>query len=257
MAASRSLSPLPRVELSMRRRLSYAAHGLKAVTQQHHRELAPHFASLFPRDGVVFDVGAHAGQFTRLFARLAPEGCVYSFEPGSYARSVLLLALALNRVANVRAFPVGFSDRPGQMELHMLIKASGSFGFGLSHLGTAGGERPAVLERIDLVTLDGFCGTLSPARLDFIKADIEGWELRMLEGGRETLARYRPNLWIEMVDASLVRAGGSLRAAWTFLTAQGYRPFEMCEGGRFATIDSPVEGDITWVPEERAEALPR
>jgi len=77
------LPSLPRIELSMRRWMSYAAHGFKSVAKQHHKELAVHFRALFPRDAVVFDVGAHAGQFTKLFARLVPEGCVYSFEPGS------------------------------------------------------------------------------------------------------------------------------------------------------------------------------
>jgi len=143
------------------------------------------------------------------------------------------------------------------MELNMPIKASGSFGFGLSYLGAGSGTRPEISEKIDLVTLDGFCGAMSVSRLDFIKADIEGWELRMFKGGRETLERHRPSLWIEMVDSSLVRAGDSLSSAWSFLSELRYRPFAMCDGGTFRPLDTAVEGDIAWVPEERAASLPR
>jgi len=251
------LPALPRIDLSARRRMTYAAHGFKAVVQQHHAPMATHFAALFPRDGVIFDVGAHAGQFTKLFARLAPDGLVYSFEPGRYARAILLLSLALNRVANVRAYPLGFGDRAGRVDLHMPIKKSGSFAFGLAHLGAGDGVRREIRETIDVVTLDAFCRMLPLARLDFIKADIEGWELRMLEGGRETLERNRPSLWIEVAEASLVRAGDSVAALWTFLTERRYHPFLMSGGGTFTPLDAPTEGDIAWVPAERAPSLPR
>lgn len=251
------LPDLPRIAFSARRWMTFAAHGFKAVAQQHHGELTAHFRALFPPDGVIFDVGAHAGQFAKLFARLAPDGWVYSFEPGRYARTLLLLSLALNRVANVRAFPIGFGDKAGRMDLMMPIKESGSFAFGLAHLGTGSGPRREVAESIDLTTLDAFCAMLPLERLDFIKADVEGWELRMLEGGRHTLERFRPALWIEMVDASLARAGDSVAAAWAFLAERRYVPFAMAEGGTFTPLASPTEGDIAWVPEERSATMPR
>src|SRR6516165_6716729 len=53
---------------------SLLAHLLKATTQQHHRALAPTIARLVPSTAVVFDVGAHAGQYTKLFARAASHG---------------------------------------------------------------------------------------------------------------------------------------------------------------------------------------
>ena len=53
---------------------SFLAHLLKATTQQHHRALTPTIARLVPPTAVVFDVGAHAGQYTKLFARAANHG---------------------------------------------------------------------------------------------------------------------------------------------------------------------------------------
>jgi FkbM family methyltransferase len=209
----------------LRRRLSRLAHLFKATTQQHHRELAPLFRRFIPADGTVFDVGAHAGQFSKLFARLAPRGQVFAFEPSSYARSILAPALAAARVHNVEIVPVGLSDRAGEAVLHTPIKASGSLGYGIAHLGDADGLREIVTQRVALTTLDAFAAERGLDRLDFVKADVEGWEARVLAGGRETIARLRPALWLEIIADNLARAGDAPRAVFDPLCGLGYRPF--------------------------------
>jgi len=77
------------MRLIPRQRASWLAHVFKAATQQHHRELRALFAPHIPTDGVIVDVGAHAGQFSKLFAAMAPRGHVFAFEPSAYARSVM------------------------------------------------------------------------------------------------------------------------------------------------------------------------
>ncbi len=246
---------LPRVDLTLRRWATFVAHCFKAATKQHHLDLVPILGRLIPKDAVVFDVGAHAGQFAKLFARLAPEGTIYSFEPGRYARLILMFAVAVNRSANIRIFPFGLSDKPAHLELHVPVKKSGSFGFGLSHLGGSAqnedGGRQRVDEVVELVTMDGFCTCFPISRLDLIKADIEGWELRMLMGGADTLAKFRPILWIEVVDHHLARAGDSMDAVWKFLTALDYRAYQGNNDGTMLQLSQPCEGDILWIPSEK------
>jgi len=250
-----SILALPRMGFTPRQWATFAAHCFKASVKQHHLELVPILQKLIPPDAVVFDVGAHAGQFAKLFSRLAYDGTVYSFEPGRYARTVLMFALAVNRIANVRIFPFGLSDAPAHLELHVPIKKSGSFGFGLSHLGgdsqPEDGGRSRVDEVVELVTMDGFCTCFPIKRLDLIKADIEGWELRMLTGGADTLAKFRPVLWIELVDPHLNRAGDSLDKAWKFLTDLDYRAYQGGNDGNLVQLSEPREGDILWIPAER------
>ena len=104
--------------------------------------------TVIPEDGVVFDVGAHAGQFAKLFARLAPRGFIYAFEPGSYARFILRIALRLNGIGNVAVLPLALGDRSGVALLTVPVKRSGSYGFGLSHLGHDDGRRTAETEAV-------------------------------------------------------------------------------------------------------------
>ncbi len=131
------------------------------------------FRELVPSGGVVIDVGAHAGQFTKLFAGLVPQGRVIAFEPSSYARRILSIVVAAKRLANVTVVPAGLSDAAGQAELAMPLKASGSLGYGLSHFGVEA-ARPVVRESVDLMTLDGYVREAALDRVDLIKADIEG-----------------------------------------------------------------------------------
>ena len=239
-------------ELSPRARLTYAAHFFKAVCKQHHTALIPILRPLIPEDGVVFDVGSHAGQYTKLFARLARRGHVWSFEPAPYARSILVPALRLNRLRNVTVLPCGLGDGEAELLLSTPLKQSGSYRFGLAHLGAD--SRATRQERVAITTIDGVVATHRIARLDFIKADIEGWELRMLTGGAAAIARWHPTLLLEVTEPALARAGDSPAALWAFLRAHGYRPWRLGDPAPAAAAEAPLQGDILWLPPRHAPA---
>jgi FkbM family methyltransferase len=222
----------------------FFAHLFKAVFRQHHRALVPMLRRVIPHDAVVLDVGAHAGQFAKLFAGIAPEGRVYAVEPGHYARVILRTALRLNGLRNVTVLPLALGDHNGVAILTVPVKRSGSYGFGLAHL-SAGGTGAAEQELVPLATLDEAAAALGLERLDFIKADIEGYELRLIQGARATLARFRPALLIEIDETRLARAGDSLEALWRELVSLGYRP---CAPTQAQTpISTPCGGDVLWL----------
>jgi len=217
------------MRLTLRQRASWLAHLYKATTQQHHRELTPLFTPYLPAQAIVIDVGAHAGQFSKLFARLAPDGRVYAFEPSQYARSILTRALAFNRVGNVTVVPRGLSDTPAQAVLHTPLKRSSAWGFGTAHLGGAaeGGAHAGEADQsVSLERLDDFAAREGLMRLDFIKADVEGWEMRALVGGERTLRAFHPALYLEVDGALMTRAGDTPDALFAWLAELGYRAFE-------------------------------
>lgn len=210
--------------MTLKRRVDFLAHLLKATLRQHHRELRPVFAPHIPDEAVVIDVGAHAGQFSKLFAKMAPGGRVYAFEPSAYARSILTRSLAFNRLNHVKVVPMGLSDAPGELILHTPIKARGGLGFGIAHFGDDGEDSRDTLDQIvPLTTLDAFAHQEGLSRLDFLKADVEGWEVNVLKGGLATLAKHRPALFLEISDASLARAGAKPTDIWDILRPLGYR----------------------------------
>jgi FkbM family methyltransferase len=209
--------------LTFRSRAGWLAHLYKASVQQHHRELEAPFRPYIAADAVIFDVGAHAGQFSKLFAKMAPRGRVFAFEPSAYARSILQRALAWNHIGHVEIVPMGLSDAPAVSTLTTPIKRRGGVGFGLAHLGEhqPGGE--AFEQRVELTTLDGYFDSRGLKRLDFVKADIEGWETHMLRGAIKTIAACRPALFLEINEQSLARAGSTPADIWALLEPLGYR----------------------------------
>jgi len=235
---------------------SFLAHLVKATTQQHHRALAPLIAQLVPPGAVVFDVGAHAGQYTKLFARAVRHGRVYAFGPGSCARSILRAVVWLHRLSNVAVLPVALGSEAGLDTLNIPLKGGGSFGFGLSHLGAPSARWHAIAQEIVvLTTIDMAVGTLGLDRLDFIKADIEGWELRLLHGAEDTLERFRPRPLLELSGTALARAGDSLDEAFAFLAARGYRAYRFEYKANLVSIRGPADGDFWFIPDGDSAAL--
>ena len=235
-------------DLSWRAKVSYVAHSYKAIAKQHHTWMTPIFTRLVGADGVVFDIGAHAGQYAKLLARIATQGRVYAFEPSGYACSILRLATRVNGLSNVSIRCQGLGDKPGNLTLNTPLKPSGTFQFGLAHLGDET-EGPVHREDVPVTTIDDVAGDEGLRRLDFIKMDVEGWEMRALVGGQTTIRRYRPAMLIELVDAQLAEAGDSLVSAWRLLQSWGYTPALLgVDGETLTPIEEPLESDIFWLP---------
>jgi FkbM family methyltransferase len=248
----------PPLKLSFRQRLTWGAHLFKAVAYQYHRPLLPHLKRLVPRNGVVVDVGAHAGQFAKLFSQLVPKGYVYAFEPGLYALSILKLVVKWRGLRNVRILRLGLSDASGSETLHVPLKRHGTMGFGLAHLGGPLGDRQTHAQTIRLTTLDLFVSEHMLHRLDFIKADIEGWEVNMLKGGMESIREFRPVIMIEINEAALARANARPQEIFDLLLPLDYRVFRTDENLDYqiwAAQGFAGTADYLFVPQEKTERV--
>ena len=135
---------------------------------------------------VVVDAGANVGTHTLAFARaVGPTGAVWAFEPQRLVHQVLCANLALNEQFHVHARQEALGAQPGTAHIPVLDPAAyGNYG-GVAT--TAEGES-VPLRRIDDLALPA-------CRL--IKIDVEGHELAVLAGARETIARHRPLLYVE------------------------------------------------------------
>jgi len=215
------------MQLTVKQRLSWLAHAWKACAFQYHRDILEPLERHIPPGGLVIDVGAHAGQFSKLFARHSRAGAILAFEPGSYARSILRLVVRLKRLDQVEVLPLALGAEPATVTLNLPVKSSGSLGFGLGFIADGDDHgRPVrsetvTIARLDDVLVDRF-GGIPPVSL--IKADIEGHELAMLRGARRTLLEARPAIYLEIVADFLERAGDSPADLFAYLRQVGYRP---------------------------------
>ena len=134
---------------------------------------------------VVFDCGANLGVFSLLAASRGAE--VYAFEPISEARKILQKTLSLNPkfARNVSVVPYGLSDTIGSAAFTVLPDTL----VGSSMILKQQGRK----ETVPITTIDAFCAENS-LTVDFIKADIEGAERKMLAGAQKVLAEQGPKI---------------------------------------------------------------
>jgi FkbM family methyltransferase len=175
---------------------------------------------------------------------------VFAFEPSAYARSVLRPALRWNRIRNVEIVPIGLSDADGVSVLRTPIKSGGGMGFGLANLGSDPGTGAVAEQAVALTTLDGFAAGRGLKRLDFVKADVEGWETHVLRGAGRMLQSCRPTLFLEVVETSLSRAGTAPAEIWHCLSPLGYHAFKAPDFRPVTAFDGP--GDYLFVTEAAA-----
>ncbi len=231
--------------------VGWLTHLWKSVTRQDHGAWRRVLAPLIPKDAVVIDVGAHGGQFTRLLAGLVPGGLVIAVEPSGYARTVLRTALWLRGVRNVTVFASALGATPCAALLSTPIKRRGDMGYGLAHIraaAAAGTDTRSALEPVVVSTLDDLVTGSGLARLDFIKADIEGYEAALIAGALASLERFRPVLLLEHDAKFLERAGAVPETLWARLLDLGYIPHAVAKDG--ITLEpiagGPRQGDIVW-----------
>lgn len=136
---------------------------------------------------VVVDIGAHIGYYTRLFSRLVGKsGRVFAFEPCSENYPVLTKNLSAKEFQNVTLFnkAVGVEDAQGTL----FISPGHS-----NHSLNRGFTESVAQEQIEMVSLDSVFRQQGFCHIDFIKMDVEGFEINVLNGMKEVIANS-PNL---------------------------------------------------------------
>jgi FkbM family methyltransferase len=218
---------------------------------------------LVGRGGVCLDVGAAGGAHLLVMARrVGPTGRVIGLEP----RPGSLRALRrLTRLAGVAArttlIQAALSDGPGQLPLRIPIVPTRAHVPG-STPDRAGNAAFARMPSREIVvptrSLDEVVATEGLDRVDVVKIDVEGAELAVLSGARDTLRRHRPTVLVEADDLHQVRAEASAQTVVDALVAHDYRAYRYRRGALDALDGQAVadEDDYVMVPTERPAPLP-
>jgi FkbM family methyltransferase len=133
---------------------------------------------------VVIDCGAWIGDFSAYAACKGAEA--YAFEPSRQTVEYLKITQKLN--GNIHIVEKGLSDKKESSYLeHNDLNSEGNF---------ISSKESETAEKIEITTIDNFVAENNLKKIDFIKADIEGFERYMLKGATKTLKTFAPKLAI-------------------------------------------------------------
>lgn len=171
---------------------------------------------------VVIDVGANFGWYACHMQRVMSKGSeLHIFEPVPSVREELLRNLELNTVDGVitEVNGVCLSDAEGAVQLHV-PKTLGSAFASMEAQNYDGG-----FDTIDVraTTLDEYCHEKGVSSVGLVKIDVEGAELKVLNGARLLLSGpNRPVLMVECEGALLGPYGTTVQEVIKYIIGFGY-----------------------------------
>jgi FkbM family methyltransferase len=174
----------------------------------------------------VLDIGAHVGYFTFNLSRLVGHrGSVVAFEPDVRARARLGRSVTANAFSNVVISPLALSATEGELEFFLSPVLGWSTAVRDTHL--TGLEKVVVKTApLDLLIERGEVSNT----IQFIKMDIEGFEVDALRGMEGVLRKGRPMLLVEVNEPMLKARGESPATLGLMLESFGYRQYERLLG---------------------------
>lgn len=255
-------SDLPRVPLSsahlalrdLRNPLHEVAETESALGRyaglagEHHFELLKegrfseaHFENLvriaLPADATALDIGANIGTHTVLLAKHLTAGHVFAFEPQSLTHAILQSNVVRNALDNVTVYPFAVSDETGRV-IAIHLPVADTFNSGIAAVSDT--------SQLGDKTLTYRLDDLGLPQVDFVKMDVQGSEMRALQGAAALIARDRPLMFVEIEEQHLRALGTSSKEVMERMLGWDYVLFR-------AETDYPC--DHICVPRERIAAF--
>jgi FkbM family methyltransferase len=169
---------------------------------------------------ISLDIGADQGGYALLLCNYSIE-CI-AFEP-SPDRAAIIRNVAAAKGLPITVETVALSNHEGTAELRMLVNDPGRSTIeSLNSLNDPDGS-PTISVNVPAKRLDDY-GLKS---VGFMKIDVEGHEIAVLEGARKTIEASKPNLLIEIEER---HHPGALQAVRSFLATLGYEGFYVLDG---------------------------
>jgi FkbM family methyltransferase len=184
------------------------------------------FMWLYAREDDVFiDCGAHFGLYSVLYGSAAGRASIWAIEPNPSTLPFLKRNLKLHDRLYVSLWrgqtailSSALSSRPGEAAFYFSGAANAAYS-GFHPLDPSGSSFA-----VPCTTLDRMCADYDIARAGMVKLDVEGAEIEVLQGGRESIAAGRfPLLMVEFTERNLARAGHTSQDLFRELETGGYK----------------------------------
>jgi FkbM family methyltransferase len=160
----------------------------------------PHMHKIFEKyinkESIVLEGGCHIGTHTLKLGLLGKQ--VLSFEPMTNSNVILRENLKINNITNVTVYNEGLSNKTDVAYFEWIGHNNpGASGLANNPMGKPSYTKPIEKKHpVTLITID----SLQLEKLDFIKLDVEGYEINVIEGAIDTIKKCNPIITLEIYE---------------------------------------------------------
>lgn len=193
------------------------------------------------RPGDVFlDIGGNKGDFSLFAASLVNDDVrVFCFEPLPDNAKWIHQSIKRNDYKNIEVVEACVSDGNSEVTLHIGRSSGGS--------SIMGGSPDSPTMTCPAVTMDAFIQDRMLSRVDLVKIDVEGAELRVLAGANDTIDRFRPIMLIDLHKTVIGKKG----VQWLFEFAAKHSYSVLDEKQAVKATAEKITNAIVFAPNER------
>jgi FkbM family methyltransferase len=140
------------------------------------------------KNSVIIDIGSNVGNHVLYFGKILGAKNIYAFEPRDDLFNVLKKNVELNELTSkVEIYNFALGSKTCRASIDYDGNLSNNLG-GTSIKEDENGKFK--IEKLDDVEIN-------EKKIDFIKIDVEGFEVEVLKGASLTIQKYKPTIWIE------------------------------------------------------------
>lgn len=209
--------------------------------------------NLITEDDIIFDIGGNYGWYAMHLAKKFLNSKIISFEPIPKTYNQFLKNIIYNNISNIEVHNFGLSDKPGSFSFYFDPNLSVN-----ASLSNVSDSKSAVEIICKVDTLDDFVQKTNTKKIDFIKCDIEGAELFALKGAINSIVKYRPKLFVEMLRKWTLKFNYHPNDIIEFLKDIGYKCFYI-NGINLVEIseitNTTIETNFIFLHEEKHQDL--
>ncbi|MDB5238943.1 MAG: putative Methyltransferase FkbM family [Candidatus Parcubacteria bacterium] len=196
-------------------------------------------------DAVYVDAGANIGTYSVRAGQYLKHGQVISFEAHPLIFSYFERNIKLNGLRNVRLCNVALGAENGETEMAYSSKNAGE-----THIATPGEQKISV----PLRTLDSALMEMSIREIDYLKIDVEGFELPLLKGSKEIVRNSKKIIiQTELNNKHAQRYNNSVKDLTDLLMSWGLAPHSIDNNGQSHTMEPKEleeDCDVLWWREQ-------
>jgi FkbM family methyltransferase len=206
--------------------------------------------------GVILDVGAYDGAFSVACASVFPKADIWSFEPSR--ETFRRLQANTRRYGNIHAVNSAVGERAGEVRLSTgtMMQTNSLLPIGEEHLRAWPESRRSGFETVEMVTLDGFSEARRWEGDIFVKVDVQGYELSVLDGAGRLLPRVGM-IQLECSFAALYEGAPLFPEVWRSMDERGFGVVEVSDLLAPGPRECALSCDVLFARKPSSGARPR